>query len=224
MPQTNFNSKLFNILWDNKKVPIPNKAPKKTNISQFILNSIISNIGNYIVKRTLATTWWGTIILFGYEALNKSPVIDHIKNIFISEPVGVNIMPIVPQQILQESSQEMIRSDYSISGEIVKEIINQEIANPTTSNFWINLIFEGGIICAAGSVLFLISAGPAATASVAIGGAANLLCSAAIPASLPPAIALTIPKIVWLGTTIGIHALFSKNNWIPDNWDNNDPK
>lgn len=227
---------LENNNWNNKDKKNIMKNKKK-NIKDVILNSAISMCGHYLAKKLLATTWWGSVLLFVWEqkAWTMFPfsnkLIEFTRSVFyietkeeiITQQVIENVSEVVnPISYIPEvtATLPLIISDNMEEG--IKRVITENIQNlpsilgENESINYLGYIGSGAAYITIGGILFLIM-GPAAT----IGAASGLVVTKATATALTAAaikntiIVSTIPKVC--GIITALYTGYKINNYIKDN-------
>ncbi len=200
-----------------RKNTLNNMNIKKINLKPSMFNNPMSFIGHYIIKRVLSQTWWGSILLLGYEYLYDSKILTHIINIFsISSPKKTEYInnELIPN--LTGTHDNLIVTNTN-DNELISNVTNI-ISQSHEGHSWLYYCFESSVVIGVvtGTCLLL---GPGTAVCAGISGAVSYVVSYAIPAATPSALAYVIPKATWAVSCIYLHNKFGST--INDLWNSN---
>lgn len=212
---------------DNKNM-LPKTKINNNSIKNVIINSSISMFGHFMAKKILASTWWGTIILFILENSSftlkpiTQPIIDATKYFFAihEEESNIKFLP----EIITNTNETLQNSNYmsyvpegtiEIAPIILSDNIENNVRNIVNQNMFpflgtldqesinnINYIGSGMVYIAIGGFIFMVM-GPAATIGATTGLAVTKITSITLATVTSNSVILTtVPKALGVITAL----------------------
>lgn len=212
----------------------------KNKIKNYILNSTISLIGHFLIKKILTASWWGTILLFIYESkittlmlqpilpsLNEIPA-KVVENILSSNEIPAKVAEnVLSSQIISNGlaeafsigASEQIENVLNTQKEDIQNLINDNISiQPTLDT--INYVGTAVTYIAISGIVLLIL-GPAASAGCITGLATNKLTYFSLSyITTNPHVLLIVPKVI--GLTAGVATTIKCNSYLVQKHETNE--